>query len=715
MDTMDGKKTYNASELFDLYRRAETVDYSIFAEMRTNVRLVSGDHYNEQTSQYWDRIRTSEDLNKQQKLRLTKNHVQKIVKDYVNIVLAHSPGITILPNNPEEIQDQKAAELNKSVLDFYKKTLKLREKSREQAEHYFEFGEVFEKIYFDPDAGKVVDYEPVIGPDGQMILEKGKDGQPTGSVVKDPEKPIMEGALVVENLLPFDMLRPAWVQSWDEAPFYMYRKMIPNKVLKQWIPKEHHGSCFGGNQASYYVFNTDLSKYEATQEKKLVVEYYFKPSKEYPEGYFYLATDDYIILEGTLPYGIFPINYAICDKIPTSARGRSIIKTMRPYQVEINRAASAMATAQITTGDDKILLSHGSKMANGGMLPGLRGISVAGNVDAVKIIPGRTGDQYLPYLQSQVQELYQVMNVSEMFFSDKEGKLDPYAMLFHSLKNKRYFSKYSEAFTEFKVREAELLLELAKNYLDDDHLIPIIGTSEIVNISEFRKSQQNRYIISVEVVDTDAETMLGKQLALNHTLQYVGGSLDKQDIGKILRAMPFLNQEEAFDDITLDYDSSKNEILALERGEQVMINPNDKHDYCIQRLINRTRKSDFKFLDPRIQQAFQEAIQAHQQLDMQQKQLIQRMEQGFIPTDGYLVVCEFYVTKENGKTERVRLPYKSLVWLIEQLKVQGATHEELERQNQGALADMAQMMGASPASASMPPQNNGQQMGGGYG
>lgn len=704
-ETEYGKTDYSAADLWELYRKADSVDSAIFAEQRTNVRLVSGDQYNEQVTKYWERIRESEDLNKQNKLRLTKNHVQKIVGDYVNIVLAHSPGITTMPNNPEEIQDQKAAELNKSVYDFYKKTLRIREKTREQAEQYFQFGEVFEKVYFDPDAGKVIDYEPLVGPDGEMILERDKEGNPTGGVVKDPSKPIMEGSLAIETLLPFDMLRAPWAQSWEESPYFIYRKMIPHNILKQWVPAEEQSKCFGGSESSYFVFNTDSSKYEAALGKKLVTEFYFKPSKEYPEGYFYLTTDSYIILEGTLPYGLFPINYALCNKIPTHARGRSIIKTMRPYQIEINRAASAIATAQITTGDDKILLSQGSKMANGGMLPGLRAVSVAGAVDNVKIIPGRTGDQYMPYLQSQVEELYQVMNVSEMLISDKDGKLDPYAMLFHSLKNKRYFSKYAEAFSEFKIRETELLLELAKNYLDDGQLIPIIGSSEAVNIKEFRNTQSNRYIISIEVVDTDAETMLGKQLALNHTLQYAGNSLDKQDIGKIIRAMPFLNQEEALSDITLDYDNSKNLILALERGEEVYINPYDKPEYCIQRLVNRIRKSDFKFLDQRIQQNFQTAVHEYERMDMEQKQLIQRMEQGFIPTDGYLVVCDFYVTKPDGKTERVRLPYKSLAWLIQQLQTQGATQEELERQNQGALAEMAQMMGPTPTSANTSPQN----------
>lgn len=702
-DPKTDKKYYTAEELDELYRKAESADREIYAEMRTNVRLVSGDHYNETQSKFWERIRESEDLNKQTKLRLTKNHVKKIVNEYVATVLSHAPGTMVMPNNPDEIQDQKAAELNNSVLDYYKKCLKLREKTREQAEFYFEFGEVFEKIYYDPDAGKVVDYEPVLGPNGEMILERDQNGQPTGNVVKDQDKPIMEGSLVIDNLYPFDMFRAAWSQSWDESPFYGYRKMIPNKILKTWVPEEDQSKVFGGTNSSYYVFNTDSSKYEATQEKTLIREFYFKPSKEYPNGYFYLTTENYKITEGELPYGIFPINYALCDKIPTSARGRSIIKQMRPYQIEINRAASAMATAQITTGDDKIILSHGSKMSNGGTLPGLRGVSVAGAMGDLKIIPGRVGDQYLPYLQNQVAELYAVMNMAEENFSDKEGKLDPYAMLFHSMKNRKKFSKYTEAFSEFKIKEAEILLEMAKIYLPDNKLIPVIGTSEMVNVAEFRGVQENKYIIKVEEVDSDAETMLGKQLAMNHTLQYVGASLSKEEIGKIVRAMPYLNEEEAFDDLTIDYDNSKNEMLALERTEVPVLNQYDNHEYIIKRLSNRMKKSDFRYLQEEVRNNYKIAMQAHQEMDLEQKQLVQKMQQGWIPTDGYMVVCDFYATKENGKTERVKLPYNAIKWLVDQLKVQGNTLEMMERQNQGALADMAQQMGAAPQTANIPP------------
>ena len=60
---------------------------------------------------------------------------------------------------------------------------------------------------------------------------------------------------------------------------------------------------------------------------------------------------------------------------------------------------------------------------------------------------------------------------------------------------------------------------------------------------------------------------MGKVLGMNHTLQYVGQQLTREDIGRMMRAHPYMNMEESFDDFTIDYDNAKNDILALERGE----------------------------------------------------------------------------------------------------------------------------------------------------
>ncbi len=675
-----------ADELDRIYSEANTADEAIFSEMRSNVLLVSGDHYQKRGTKFWERVTNSKTIDQDQKLRLTKNHIKKIVNDYVSHVLSSSPGTKIIPNNEEEVQDQKTAELNNSVLSYFKKTLNLRAKTRSKAEDYVVFGEVCSRTFFDPDEGDSKGYEPLVNDDGDYIVDE------KGEYVPDEDSPVMEGKMIVERVYPFNLLRAPESQSLAESPYLIIRKMVKDRDLKFMVPGDVYNNIKDQSDETYMVFNGETGTYSRTKNETMVREHYYRPCKRYPNGYYYIATRTNILTEGELPFGKFPIQVEVFDKIPTSARGRSPIKQMRPYQVEINRTASAIATAQITLGDDKLILNHGARIAHGGQVPGVRGVSVTGAGADLKILPGRSGDQYLNYMNSQIVELYKVMGVEEAGATNQEGKLDPYALLYHSTKNKRRFSKYTEAFEEFTVGETEIILDLAKQYLDDDIIIPIIGRSEQVNIAEFKHSDKNSYRIKVEAVDTDAETMLGKQLAMNHTLQYVGKSLDKQDIGRILRSMPFINQEEAFSELTIDYDNAKNDILALERGEFPKPSKHDNHLYVVKVLVNRVKKPDFKFLNPKIQQAFYQKIKIHQQLDASQKQEILRMQQGLIPTDGYLVTCDFYVTHDDGKTKRVRLPYTSVKWLLEQLKTQGKTIDDLEKMNQGAMSEMAQLL-----------------------
>ena len=189
----------NAGELDMLYVEANNADQEIFSEMRSNILLISGDHYQRQGSRFWNRIRSNEDVTKSQKLRLTKNHIKKINTDITTIILSHAPAAMIMPNNEDEVQDQKTAELNNSVLSFMKKTLKLRSKTRDKAEDYTSFGEVCSKTFFDPDLGKVKGYEPLMDESGENVAVD-EQGQP----IPDKEKPVLTGSMVVERILPFN-------------------------------------------------------------------------------------------------------------------------------------------------------------------------------------------------------------------------------------------------------------------------------------------------------------------------------------------------------------------------------------------------------------------------------------------------------------------------------------------------------------------------------
>ena len=65
----------DAAELNRLFDECEFSDRDLFAEMRSNVLLVNSEHYSKRNRRFYDRIRSSKELNQDQKLRLTKKAI----------------------------------------------------------------------------------------------------------------------------------------------------------------------------------------------------------------------------------------------------------------------------------------------------------------------------------------------------------------------------------------------------------------------------------------------------------------------------------------------------------------------------------------------------------------------------------------------------------------------------------------------------------------
>jgi hypothetical protein len=444
-------------------------------------------------------------------------------------------------------------------------------------------------------------------------------------------------------------------------------------------------------------------------------ETYFKPCFDYPAGYVYYWVKDKILFDSELPAGVFPIIFKPFRKMKTSARGQSIIKTIRPFQVEVNRAASKIAEHQITLGDDKIITYGGATISTGKVLPGVRSYNVTGQEP--KILAGRDGSQYATYMMQQITEMYNACGVDE---KDEpiSGQMDPYSLLYASGRQKRKFKLYVGRFEQFLIEVAKTFLDLARYHYPDDMVISLVGRKEKVNLEEFRGTDPLCYKIKIVPQADDIETKLGKQLVLSQGLQYTASKLEREDIGKIFKAMPYGNVEEVFSDLTIDYEAANNDILALDRGEVPPINNFDNHKYMIKRLTNRMRQADFQFLDPAIQKNYVMRLQAHEQIEAAQVAAIQRGEAGFIPTTGYLVSCDFYVQVPNStggtKDQRVRLPSDALQWLIKKLEDQGSSLDELEKMNQENLAQIAQMSGGQDGGGAQPnPQQQAQGSAGG--
>lgn len=680
-------KPYKIDELNKLHDDAKSLDKEATAEMRSNILLIAGEQYTKRMNELWQRNRVNGTTADPYQLRITKNWLHRAHRVYVNAIMSQAPGATVVPRNKTELQDQKSAELNQSVWQYAKDKYKLNALFRDLCSDFCGIGEACVKLFFDPTKGPLRGYESKIDPATEMPLV-----DETGQPVPDQERPVFSGEFVFERVYGQNIFRDPSCMQMKDARWIGIEKLESSKLLKErYKSDESKLKYITESTEEFVVFDTMKNGYGREKDQTLLLEYYFKPSPEYPEGYFYVTTKAGILEEGPLPGGIFPIIWKGFDEYATKARATSMVKVARPWQAEINRASSQVALHGITIGEDKILYQAGTKVSQGSLLPGVRGITYQGQPPT--ILPGRTGEQFYEYIAQQEQEMSRALMI-DLIDEEKMTNLDPMAMLFRSMNQTQKFSIYGQKFGEFLVEICSTFLELAKFYLEGDELIAAIGKSEVINIAEFKSTIPLHHNIQVEEQNDTIETKLGSQLVLNHILQYVGTNLDKKDIGKLIMAMPFGNHQEAFKDFVLDEKNVKNDFLAIERGEMPQVSQSDDSNYVLKNIASRKKERDYNLLAPEIQALYDQYEQFHMQKQAQEAQALKAAQSEFIPTGGAMVAADMYVPNEdpNKTPKRVRVPYQALDWLLKQLEQQGMSMQAMESMNQAQVAEVAGML-----------------------
>lgn len=680
-------KPYKIDELNKLHDDAKSLDREAIAEMRSNILLVAGEHYSKRLNELWQRTRVNGLTQDPYQLRITKNWLHRAHRVYVNSILSQSPDVSITPRNQTELQDQKSAELNQSVYEYLKDKLKLKALYRDLCGDFCGIGEACVKLFFDPSKGKLKGYEAMIDEaTGQPVVDEM--GQP----VSDESKPVFTGEFIAERVFGQNLFRDPGCMQMKDARWVGVEKLENSKVLKERYKGDSEKLKYITESTDdFVVFDSMKNGYGREKDQTLLMEFYFKPCLEYPEGYFYIATKAGILEEGVLPGGIFPIVWIGFDEAPTKPRATSMVKVARPWQAEINRASSQAALHSITIGEDKILYQAGTKVAQGSLLPGVRGITYQGQPP--QILPGRTGEQFFEYITRQEEEMGRALMI-DLVNEEKLSNLDPMAMLFRSMNQSQKFSFYSTKFGEFLTEFVKTLLNLAKFYLDGDELIAAIGRAEIINIAEFKSTSELNHQIQVNEQNDTIESKLGKQLVMNHILQYVGTQLTRDDIGKLITEMPFGNWQEAFGDFTIDYKNVKNDFLAIERGEMPMISQSDDSQYVLKQVAKRKKERDFRLLPPQVQQMYMQYEQLHEQKVASEAAAMKAAQDEFVPTQGAMIACDMYIPQEDPtKTpKRVRVPYSALDWLVKKLEQQGMSMQAMEQMNKAQVAEVAQML-----------------------
>lgn len=713
-------KDLDITKLNQLYRECEETDKDEFTKMRSNVLLSAGEHYTRNVNKHFSRLRETNKLAPSTKLRLTKNHIYRIVKTYTNSIISKAPGVRPVPKNEMEMQDQKSAELNHAVWTDIKERHKIKDKIRKWCEQYVGIGEFAVKVFWDPDKGEHIGYEqavdPITGEPQIQIQVDDATGEPqvdlqTGEIVQQPlpdkDKPVMSGDLNFEVIPAYNLLRPPECRDMEAAEHLCIRKLVSTKGLEKKYADQPDKlkHIKKTREDEFIIFDSNKASYRKTKEETMLRELYFRPCKDMPSGYYYMFTEYGVLEEGEIPFGLFPILWVGFDEYISKPRAKSIISVARPYQAEVNRSASQEATHQVTLGDDKILYQSGSKLSQGALLPGVRGVSYNGAPPT--ILPGRTGAQFGDYTQRTISEMYQACLLDEAT-AEKAYQMEPQTLLFRTISQKAVFVPYIEKWERFLCDLVELALENCRHYLPDEALVAAIGKNEAINISEFRATTKLCYRMVLEPVSDDAETMLGKQLNYQSILQYVGKNLDESVIGKMIKNMPYVNNEDNFSDLTINEDNVNNDMLAMERGDPPQMSPNDDNVFYIKKLTHRMKQADFRFLNQQIQTMYQQFLQAHQQEEARKADEIKRAQAGFIPIDGPMVAVDMYVENEDPSKQpkRWRAPQKALEWLLNQMQAQGDSMEKMEQMEQASLAQISQMMNAG--GQQLPPQQGNQ-------
>jgi hypothetical protein len=684
-------KKHKLEELNQHYKDAESCDDEIFSEMRSNLLLVSGNHYSKKTTSFFSRVRNSQKMNETQKLRLTKNHLHKITRHYIQAITSKVPGVIPSAQNELDMQDKKAADLNLSVWRDTTTRYQLKEKFNEYIQNFVEIGEMCAFIFWNPNEGEIKGYEPLLD---EATGEPALDPM-TGEMQQDESKPIFTGGFEFRNIPGFNLMRAPQAKSMKKSPYHIVREMVDkNELLDVYGEDESKKRIIGdGDTGEFIVFDTNKKQYRSEESQILVRYHFFRPCKQYPKGYYYITTERGILEEAEIPFGIYPIIWEGFDTYSTNPRGYSIIKVARPYQAEINRASSQAATHQITVGDDKIIYQSGTKLAPGALLPGVRGLTFQGAPP--QILAGRDGGQFLPYIESQISEMYSACMLEEINQEKDSGQIDPYTLLFRSASSKAKFARYIEKVESFMKEFCMTTLELAKQYLPDDAFIQAVGKSEAINISEFRATMPLSYQIKVEEQSQDISDRLGQQLALNHLIQYAGQQMDPKQLALLAKEMPYLKNSTIVKKLTLDYDNAENDMLQIERGQMPFISPYAENSIFIDAVIYRMKQPDFQMLHPNIQSLYDQYLQIHEDETGRKIEAAQRAKDGFIPTGGSLITVQMQVADPSSQSgsRQVRLPYETIQWLLKQFEAQGITLDDLEKMNDGVVADMMQRMG----------------------
>lgn len=614
---------YDIGELQNLHRQAKGVRDRFIPDWYMNLAFYLGQQW-----LYWNRGRLDMPRLKDWRQTPVDNRILPVVDGRTARKVKNRPAFICTPFTADEA-DIDASRIGEKVLDADWDGLDLQNKLFQAIKFAEICGAGFWKIYWNSSKGKRADFL-FDSASGQPVLQNG--GQPVraDTLAQVPDgleaRTIATGDICVDVLSPFEIFPDPLATSLGECEWIIEEKVRSVEYVRSRFGVElppDAGAPIGPVETRLFSSLTwssgDAEEYKGVR----VMEFWSRPSTEYPQGKRCVWAADRILLEEDNPFDPMPYIMFEGIKSPNRFWPTSLVTQLRGPQTYLNKTLAQIQENAMRIGNPSLMKSRHANVK----YTGLPGEEILYDSTVADAVPSYLQPPEMPvYVREQLSRIEDsIAEISGVH--DVSKATVPSGVTAASAINLLQEADDTRIGPEIQQMERAIadagtkVLKLRARYNSDERLIRIAGEDGNWDIFSFRGQMLGQDPnVDVQAGSAMPRSKAAKQAAMNEVLamafQY-GIEFDPRDLRRFFKDYEVGGLERLFDTISSDESQVQRENRLMSQGQAVNINDFDNHEIHIAGHNEFRKSARFQQLSPPVQNIFNVHVAAHQEHQVQ--------------------------------------------------------------------------------------------------
>lgn len=514
------------------------------------------------------------------KPRLIANIIVPVVRIEFAKITKNAPEFRVVTTTPSP-DDVAKAKLCHRFLEYKWSSDKYDEVFKQALLWALVTGTGFVKVYYDPDAGPVM------------------NGSPLGDVV-------------IDYCSPLELYIDPLARSLNEASWVIHARVRTT----EYVEMKYGVKVSGEEVETTYLLGepTPGLRTEGLFPVAVVKEYWERPNAKNPRGKYVVFTANKILYEGDNPYAdICPIPFAMMKHIPVPGRlyGNSVVTYLRHINVLYNKIRSDIAENTTKLSNPPLIAPINSLLNTPTMEPGeiiyYNPLSLqGGQIRQLEFEPYPT--QVMNTLIRLLQERDDISGINDVSRGIvPRGVRSGQALAYLLEQDETRLAVTAAQYEQMIEDTLRMVLHLARNYYDVARLIRLMGDE---NVTLFKGND----IPADADVRVEAGSTLPKSSAvLQDYLMQLWDRGIITDPRLLLRLTHYGSTEEIISDLELDSSQAQRENNRMAAGETVEVYDYQNHVVHIAEH-NRFRKTaEYEKLSEERREQFAQHVEKHKQ------------------------------------------------------------------------------------------------------